>query len=609
MILAYLLLLTGLTISSVAIYYSVVGLTAIFSAAAIPIMIMGVSLEVAKLVCATWIKQHWAHVPRLMRTYMVVAVIALMLVTSMGIFGFLSKAHNDQTLVSGDVGSKIAIYDEKIRTARENIEADRKQLRQMDEAVDQVMGRSQDEKGADKAVAIRNSQKRDRAALAKDIESNQRIIATLNDEAAPIRAENRKVEAEVGPIKYIAAFIYGVAPDSTMLEKAVTWIIILIVVVFDPLAVIMLLASQMSFVWARHGYSEKEDWEKERQELLDNPKKFKMEMLEVPDFLKRFKDRITDRFKKAEVVEEPIEDLIADITTENVHTEVEFPYAGQGVQPSMPLSASYIQPRVDIESVEEEIDLEEVNRRATEAVEEPVINFEEVVEQAQAPLPDETLTHELAEAREREELLANFAEHQLSEIERLQHERDLLFQAHSHEMTRADELAVRLANLEQERINLPAEPEPVVLQIRPESDIKFKEPVILQPETATKPKMVVEEPIPVVEPEPQIEPVPKPVIVEAMPGRDPRTEFGNNFPNTPEKGDMYLRTDFKPNRLFKWNDTKWIEVNKSTTDAYSYNDAYIQYLAEKLFSGEYSIDDLSDVEQQQVQRVVGGRRG
>jgi len=121
MILAYLLLLTGLTISSVAIYYSVVGLTAIFSAAAIPIMIMGVSLEVAKLVCATWIKANWTRVPALMKTYMCVSVIVLMLITSMGIFGFLSKAHNDQNLVSGDVQSKIAIIDEKIKTARDNI--------------------------------------------------------------------------------------------------------------------------------------------------------------------------------------------------------------------------------------------------------------------------------------------------------------------------------------------------------------------------------------------------------------------------------------------------------------------------------------------------------
>jgi hypothetical protein len=251
MILAYLLLLTGLTISAVAIYYSVVGLTAIFSAAAIPIIIMGSALEVGKLVCASWLKANWERAPRFMKYYMVTAVIVLMLITSMGIFGFLSKAHNDQTLVSGDVGSKIAIYDEKIKTAKENIEADRKQLKQMDEAVDQIMGRSTDEKGADKANAVRKSQQRDRIALAKDIETNQKQIASLNDEAAPIRAEVRKVEAEVGPIKYIAAFIYDRAPDESMLERAVTWIIILIVIVFDPLAVIMLLAAQMTFGWGR----------------------------------------------------------------------------------------------------------------------------------------------------------------------------------------------------------------------------------------------------------------------------------------------------------------------------------------------------------------------
>ena len=251
MILAWLLLLTGLTISAVAIYYSVVGLTAIFSAAAIPIIVMGSSLEVAKLVCASWLKANWSRVPVLMKTYMTIAVAVLMLITSMGIFGFLSKAHNDQNLVSGDVQSKLAIYDEKIKTAKENIESNRKQLKQMDEAVDQTMGRSTSEEGVAKANNIRRAQQRERSTLARDIEAQQKLIATLNDEAAPIRAEVRKVEAEVGPIKYIAALIYGDNPDANILEKAVTWVIMIIVVVFDPLAVIMLLASQMTFAWKK----------------------------------------------------------------------------------------------------------------------------------------------------------------------------------------------------------------------------------------------------------------------------------------------------------------------------------------------------------------------
>ena len=251
MILAVLLLATGLIISAVAIYYSVIGLAAIFAAATIPIYIMGGSLEVAKLVCAAWLKANWDRTPVLMKVYMTTAVLILMFITSMGIFGFLSQAHSDQSLVSGDVQSKIAIYDEKIKTARENIDANRKALKQMDEAVDQVMARSSSETGADKAVGLRRSQLKERARLQSEIQAEQKTISSLSQERAPIAAEVRKVEAEVGPIKYIAKLIYGDNPDANLLEKAVTWVIILIVSVFDPLAVIMLLAAQMTFGWMR----------------------------------------------------------------------------------------------------------------------------------------------------------------------------------------------------------------------------------------------------------------------------------------------------------------------------------------------------------------------
>jgi hypothetical protein len=246
-----LLALSGLTLSAVAIYYSVIGLTSIFAAAFWPIVVMGATLEVSKLVAASWLKAYWTRIPLLMKTYMSIAVIVLMVITSMGIFGFLSKAHLDQNIVSGDVQGKIAIYDEKIKTEKENIDANRKALKQMDEAVDQVMGRSQDEKGAEKAVTIRRAQQKERSRISQDIAESQKRIATLNEERAPVAAEVRKVEAEVGPIKYIAALIYGDNPDQNLLEKAVTWVIMVIVFVFDPLAVLMLLASQMTWGWRK----------------------------------------------------------------------------------------------------------------------------------------------------------------------------------------------------------------------------------------------------------------------------------------------------------------------------------------------------------------------
>ena len=244
--LAYLALFSGLFLSLVAEYYSILGLTAIFAAATIPVIIMGIALGLGKITATLWLKQNWSIAPWSMRGYLFTAIIVLMLVTSLGIFGFLSKAHSDQSLVSGDVLAKISIYDEKIKTEKENIEANRKALKQMDEAVDQVMGRSSSETGADKAVVIRRSQQKERARLQQDITQSQQTISSLNEQRAPIAAEVRKVEAEVGPIKYIATFIYG-DTDQTILEKAVTWVIIILIVVFDPMAVILLLSSQVSF--------------------------------------------------------------------------------------------------------------------------------------------------------------------------------------------------------------------------------------------------------------------------------------------------------------------------------------------------------------------------
>ena len=251
MLLALLTLISGLAISAVAIYYSVQGLAAIFAAAVIPIVVMGTILEVSKLVAAWWLKANWHRAPFLLKSYLLIAVVVLMLITSMGIFGFLSKAHTDQAVPAGDVVSQVALYDEKIKTQRDNIETARKALLQMDAQVDQLLGRSADERGAERAVQVRRNQARERARLQSEIAVAQTEIAKLNEQKAPIAGQLRALEAEVGPIKYIAALIYGDNPDSNVLEKAVTWVIIVIVFVFDPLAVLLLLASQLSFQWYR----------------------------------------------------------------------------------------------------------------------------------------------------------------------------------------------------------------------------------------------------------------------------------------------------------------------------------------------------------------------
>lgn len=298
-LIAYLTLLSGLSISAVAVYYSVIGLTAIFSAAFIPVIIMGVTLEISKLIATLWLKQNWNIAPSSVKAYLMSAIAVLMLITSMGIFGFLSKAHSDQSLVSGDVLAKIAVYDERIKTEKENIEAARKALKQMDEGVDQILGRSTTETGADKAVALRKSQQKERARLQTEISQSQKLITELNNARAPIAAEIRKVEAEVGPLKYIAAFVYG-ETDKTVLEKAVTWVIIIIVIVFDPLAVVLLLASQYSFQNFRERQKEVDEFYELNQAQRDF---FKLDDSEIPS------DMTLDDIEKDAFIQKQISDI------------------------------------------------------------------------------------------------------------------------------------------------------------------------------------------------------------------------------------------------------------------------------------------------------------
>ncbi len=261
--LSTLALITALTLSGIAAWYSVVGLTAIFAAAVIPIIIMGASLEIAKVVTTVWLHRYWDKCRWAMKTYLTGAVVVLALVTSMGIFGFLSKAHMDQGIPTGDVAAQIQLFDEKIAiqkelitSERQNIEAARNTLSQMDAQLTARLDRGDSEAGVERAVQIRAQQRRERNALnaeisaaQKRIEANNQEIQKLNLEKAPIAAKYRQIEAEVGPIKYIAALIYGDNPDTATLERAVRWVIILLIFVFDPLALMLVIASISSYKW------------------------------------------------------------------------------------------------------------------------------------------------------------------------------------------------------------------------------------------------------------------------------------------------------------------------------------------------------------------------
>jgi hypothetical protein len=294
-------LFVALAISVIAAYYSIIGLTAIFAGAFLSIVIMGSVLEVAKVTTTVWLHMYWKRSGWVIKTYLTTAVIALAFLTSMGIFGYLSKAHIDQGIPTGDVAAQVALLDEKIKTERDNIETARKALQQMDSQVDQLLSRGTTEQNAERAVTIRRQQAKERTALQNDIAKSQNTIKELNEQRAPIASQLRQVEAEVGPIKYIAALIYDDNPDTTMLERAVRWVIILIVAVFDPLAIILILAANNSLKW------EREDRIKKRKE--DEPLYEKDDGALTLDQINQIKETVN---QPEEPVNEPIEEKIVE---------------------------------------------------------------------------------------------------------------------------------------------------------------------------------------------------------------------------------------------------------------------------------------------------------
>ena len=553
MIFGSIILFTALTLSAVAAYYSIVGLVAIFSAAPIPIMIMGGALEVGKIVSTVFLHNNWKRLGWAYKSYLIPAVLILMLLTSLGIFGLLSKAHSDQSLVSGDAMSKVAIYDEKIKTLKENIESAKKTLQQMNTQVDARLNRSDSESGAERAVTIRKQQAKERAELQKEIATAQKEVIKLQEERAPIAAEFRKVEAEVGPIRYIAALIYGDNPDTNLLERAVRWVIILIVIVFDPLALTLILAANKQFEWARQGRGGWVHEDEAAQNINPDPPGVEQRPWteeEIAALNSKDKEQEADEFfQRAHLAAQAADLLDERHRAEQANTEADRIKQDEDLNiPILENEEMWASRVIDenLQNQEMASDLAEINQ--------PVY-----------PEDDGALT-----------------DNQIAQIKSSVEEEKIV-----PTTTAAEEQA--------------AEPPPPVddyeVPVRRGADyaVRYKGKVYnLDAFNKLYPSMAIQ------------------ADNEKLEAAS-QCGFGERFPDSPMKGDMFIRTDYLPDRLFKWNGQKWIEVDKNSTDSYTYNQAYIQHLIEKLEAGEYEIEDLSDAEQaqveQQIEEILKGQRG
>jgi len=240
--LSLLTFVTSLAIAAVAAWYSIIGLTAIFAAAVIPIIIMGIVLEVGKLVAAAWVYNHWRETSILLRTYLVSAIIVLMLITSMGIYGFLSKSHIDAGINTSEISVKIERIDNRIRSEQRQIDRAEKNILEMDTTLEKTEYGFFD----DSRLEERKRQSAEREQLNSIITKSENSIDDLLDKKSEYELEVKNFEVEVGPIKYIAALIYG-DEAKNYLDNTVRYVILLLIFVFDPLAVLLLISANMSY--------------------------------------------------------------------------------------------------------------------------------------------------------------------------------------------------------------------------------------------------------------------------------------------------------------------------------------------------------------------------
>lgn len=715
MFLSLITLSVALSLSIIAAYYSIAGLAAIFAAAVVPIIIMGSVLEAAKIVATVWLHEYWKQCRALMKIYLVLAVVMLMLITSMGIFGFLSKAHIEQTSAGEESVAQVqrltteiarqqdvvARAEEKIRQvqtsgtgsdANVQTQIDKEQQRidsayariqpaideqnkiigsqaklfqneldNIDTALAQLQsyidagGRDNIKKAqamvgaaadggfgpntAAKFKAWQTEQQSKRQALltkiqqatnnpqaraaAKEItrirttvetqiaesnklinrlranigkvdktadidaqvdEQNVRIktanqsIDKLTEEKYTLEIEYRKLEAEVGPIKYIAEFIYGEQADKNMLEKAVTWVIILIIFVFDPLAIIMLLAATESLKWTR----EKKALllstiapkiEPELEEYTDDEMSGDVAELENDDPIPCYKCGTAllnatgiGPFcpnKECDVADGPFINKSEAPHHPDTHPYLKAGFGG-GLGDLKPMVAPVSTP--DYEQDDGPLTEEQI-----EQIKQSVEGPKEVKKTAEI-LEEEQHVEEIINTgtTEPEEVVPEVQE-TIPVVEDVMVEDD----DDMHDMDANEKEAARRWKA-----------------AWPDRTLKFYRRLLETGKATDLPWMA-----------PQYYYKLSP---DSELGNETQSGFGIAFPLMPKKGDSFLRVDRLPSVLYKYNGTNWIEVDKALNDRYAHDEAYIDHLIAKIDSGEYDPELLSDAERDQIeQRLLG----
>ena len=731
MLLGLLILFVALALSGIAAYYSIIGLTAIFAAAVIPIIVMGGILEVAKLACTVWLHQNWQRARFVMKLYLVPAVAVLMFITSMGIFGFLSKSHIEQSAMGTEQIEQVKVIDDKLLRAQAKVERwnaeigrlnrgetsgridgliTREQERidkankriqpqidaenskvkglrlQADKEIAQQnkrLGDAQKRTSADIAIAekrlaqldkdvaaytsqgtttggvftadvdnvkkgnqLRASQKPERDALEKtiakakrteigvasrvqreitninkrlaeqikaveanvakirtgitktidsananiakytleagssnknvdqrikelelNIENIQPQIDGLREEKFVFEKQYRQFEAEVGPVKYIAQLIYGDNPDQNLLEAAVRWVIILIVAVFDPLAIMMLLAATETFAWRRQ----------DKETVVET-----VTTMPSPVPVEEDKEEPEQEAPEEPEPQQPVEDGSADEEPSETRSEDK----SDGGEDRVDIEEPVKDPR----PLERTLHVEHI---VLPEPDEKVETYHHEYENEYVPNPEieeeEVKTIEVEIPVEKTANIYNWQKHDIQEDivivnDSRQDESINLEEPTEEEINEVEEDIFEWKEEDEDDPNKRAKR--IWKRLNPDDTLKNNEQMLAHGEIDVLPWIQY-----IDQPEEKLESF-------------AQSTFGETFPTHPIKGDTYVKTDIFPSTLHKFNGEVWISVDKETSGSYVYNNMYIQHLIEKLGSGEYDPELLNDAERTAIEEQL-----
>lgn len=238
---------SAICIALVSVFYSIIGMTSLFSGAYWSVVAMMSSLEMGKFVSAAWLHANWKNpgVSRFHKTYLTMAISALMLITAIGIYGYLSKGYLDEQVPSAAASLRITLKEQQIATDKDNIQRLNDRQKQLDASVNSLV----DQKLVIRSLAVRTQQKKERDQLTLDLTAKQQDIERLEAELLPYRTVTQDVDTKLGPIKYVAELFGWTKPDT-----AVRMVILLLMFAFDPLAVVLVISGTIS---VREHFAEK----------------------------------------------------------------------------------------------------------------------------------------------------------------------------------------------------------------------------------------------------------------------------------------------------------------------------------------------------------------